>query len=274
MHNDYATECELMTNAAKQCHDIIMKYFRFGETVGEDANVQDKGINNPLTEADLAVDRFLHEALLTARPDYGWLSEETVDNLKRLEKRRVWVVDPIDGTKEFIAGIPQFAISIGLVEDGHPVAAVVYNPASEELFSAYLGGGTTLNGQPIQTSTHAALKDASCLASRSETKRGEWDSFKNELQLTTMGSIAYKLALVAVGRYDMTFTLTPKNEWDFCAGHLLVTEAGGDICRKDRSLFQYNQEHPKTRSVVATNGPLHEPILNRLEDVPLGPDRR
>ncbi|ABK45773.1 3'(2'),5'-bisphosphate nucleotidase [Magnetococcus marinus MC-1] len=274
MPSAYEIECQLMTQAAQQCHDTIMQHFRLGQTVGEGANVQDKGINNPLTAADLAVDGYLHDTLLTARPDYGWLSEETVDNPSRLKNQRVWVVDPIDGTKEFIAGIPQFAISIGLVDNGQPVAAVVYNPALQEMFSAHLGGGAQLNGTPIHTSTRTSLQGARCLASRSETKRGEWDSFTSELQLTTMGSIAYKLALVAMGRYDMTFTLTPKNEWDFCAGHLLVTEAGGAISHKEGSPFIYNQAQPKTRSVVATNGPLHEPLLNRLRDVPLGRDRR
>nr|CRH08039.1 Putative inositol-phosphate phosphatase [Candidatus Magnetococcus massalia] len=274
MNPDYATECALMQEAAKSCHDIIMRYFKHGKELGSEAGVRDKDVGNPLTEADLEVDKHLHKTLLGARPDYGWLSEETADNAERLKKERIWVVDPIDGTKEFIAGIPQFAISIGLVESGTVVAAVVYNPPEQELFSAYLGGGTLLNGEPIHTTERGELQGATCLASRSETKRGDWDDFKDLFELTTMGSIAYKLALVAAGRFDMTFTLTPKNEWDYCAGLLLVEEAGGKVCLKDGESFIFNRPHPKTRSVLATNGLLNPLLLERLQSVPLGPDRR
>ncbi|MBF0621867.1 MAG: 3'(2'),5'-bisphosphate nucleotidase CysQ [Magnetococcales bacterium] len=263
----------LITDAIRKAGNAIMAYYRPGETVSSDAEVRHKSPDNPLTKADLEADRILHEILTQARPDYGWLSEETTDDASRLSKDRVWVVDPIDGTKEYIMGIPQFAVSVGLVENGLPIAAAVYNPAADELFSAARGQGITLNGKPIHTSSREELFGATCLASRSETKRGEWDQFKDELKVSTMGSIAYKLAVVACGRLDMTFTLTPKNEWDFCAGTLLVEEAGGQVTHKDGSPVSFNRTNPKVRSLLATNGPLHQPLLDRLVDVPLSIDR-
>ncbi len=267
------SDITIMEEAAMAAGRVIMGYYRDGQEVSSNAEVSHKSRNNPLTKADLEADQLLHRMLMEARPDYGWLSEETVDNPARLDKRRVWVVDPIDGTKEFIIGLPQFAISIGLVEDGSPVAACVHNPATGELFLAQRGAGASCNHIPISTTLRSELTGASCLASRSETKRGDWDGFKDEFEATMMGSIAYKLSMVAAGRYDMTFTLTPKNEWDFCAGELLVTEAGGRVTHKNGSTCRYNKKNPMVRSLLATNGKLHDDLLLRLKDIPYGPDR-
>ena len=263
----------LMEEAARQAGQRIMNYYQPGEAIAAHANLKDKGRNNPLTKADLEADQLLHKRLMEGRPDYGWLSEETVDDAARLARSRVWIVDPIDGTKEFIMGLPQFAVSIGLVEHGVPIAACIYNPAKDELFSACLQGGMRYNGQVVYCSEKAKLQGASCLASRSETKRGEWDTFHSTLEVTTMGSIAYKLALVASGHFDLTFTLTPKNEWDYCAGTLLVQEAGGSVSHKDGQSCRFNQKDPKVRSVLASNGLLHPELLIFLEKTPLSKDQ-
>ncbi|MEO5363636.1 MAG: 3'(2'),5'-bisphosphate nucleotidase CysQ [Magnetococcus sp. DMHC-8] len=270
LHSDLA----LMEAAARQAGSVIMQYYQPGAPVQSHVHLQDKGRNNPLTKADMEADRLLRTQLLANRPSYGWLSEETTDDATRLACRRVWIVDPMDGTKEFIVGLPQFAVSIGLVEDGHPVAACIHNPASGELFSAILGGGTRLNGQPVRASRQAHLRGASCLASRSETRHGDWEAFRQELAITPMGSIAYKLALVAAGRFDLTFTLTPKNEWDFCAGTLLLQEAGGRVSDKDGQPCRFNQHNPRVRSMLASNGRLHDALLAYLEQAPLSPDRQ
>uniref|UniRef100_UPI002A4E1BD5 inositol monophosphatase family protein n=1 Tax=Candidatus Magnetaquicoccus inordinatus TaxID=2496818 RepID=UPI002A4E1BD5 len=140
--------------------------------------------------------------------------------------------------------------------------------------TASRNGGAYLNGAAITTSKQNQLPGASCLASRSETQRGEWARFNQELAITPMGSIAYKLALVAAGRFDLTFTLTPKNEWDFCAGALLLQEAGGNISHKDGQPFSFNQRSPKVRSVLASNGFLHGALLRYLQATPLSPDRQ
>ncbi|MEO5334949.1 MAG: 3'(2'),5'-bisphosphate nucleotidase CysQ [Magnetococcus sp. YQC-5] len=270
---DLMTTLAIMTQATHEAGEVIMTHYRPGETVSATAEVREKSHNNPLTKADLEADALLHQRLLASHPHCGWLSEETADNPDRLQHRWIWVVDPIDGTKEFIMGIPQFAISVALVAEGQPVAACIHNPASKETFTALAGGGAAFNGTTMHTSVNQELIGASCLASRSETQRGDWNGFKNEWQITTMGSIAYKLALVASGRFDMTFTLTPKNEWDFCAGALLVQEAGGRITHKNGDLLQFNQANPSVRSVLASNGPLHSQLLVRLRDIPYAPDR-
>ncbi|MBF0214376.1 MAG: 3'(2'),5'-bisphosphate nucleotidase CysQ [Magnetococcales bacterium] len=262
-----------MIRAAHEAGVVIMSYFRPGQTVRANAEVRDKGLDNPLTKADLEADALLRHRLLTSHPHCGWLSEETVDHPERLDREQIFVVDPIDGTKEFIAGIGQFALSLALVEQGRPVLACVHNPATGETFTAIRGKGTRLNDQPVRTSLRRELDGASCLASRSETARGDWEPFLHAWRIQTMGSIAYKLALVSCGRFDMTFTLSPKNEWDFCAGELLVQEAGGQVTHKDGTPFRYNQVNPLVRSVLATNGPLHAPLLARLIDTPLAPDR-
>ncbi len=267
------SELSLMERAARRAGEMIMTYFRPGENVADSAGVREKNIGNPLTDADLASDRLLRRLLLENRPDYGWLSEESADSINRVEQERVWVVDPIDGTRGFIRGIPQFAISIALVERGRPIAACVHNPATAELFSATRDGGAHRNGQKITTSDRRTLRGARCLASRSEMRRGEWDAFDDELAITPMGSLAYKLALVACGRFDLTFTLTPKCEWDCCAGVLLVSEAGGTISHKNGQPCRFNRKEPRLRSLLASNGPLHPTLLTRLADTPLSPDR-
>ncbi|MEO5339935.1 MAG: 3'(2'),5'-bisphosphate nucleotidase CysQ [Magnetococcus sp. MYC-9] len=272
--SDLHTDLALMETAARLAGECIMGYFQPGAPVATHVRLKEKGLNNPVTKADLEADRLLRQQLQGGRPDYGWLSEESLDDAARLDRPRVWIVDPMDGTKEFIRGLPQFAISIGLVERGRPVAACIYNPASRELFSAIQGGGARCNGQSIQVSGQEKLVGASCLASRSETRHGEWDRFNQELVITPMGSIAYKLALVAAGRFDLTFTLTPKNEWDFCAGTLLLQEAGGRVTHKDGQPCLFNQKNPRVLSVLASNGRLHAALLNYLKHTPLSPDRQ
>ena len=182
----------------------------------------------PLTEADRLADKVLRETLL--RSQEGWLSEETVDDLERLNRQRVWVVDPLDGTLEFVAGIPEWCVSVALVEEGRAVAAGIMNPATKELFLGSLETGVTYNGEVSKASRNDRLEGSVVLASRSEVKRGEWDRFKNApFVIRPTGSVAYKLARVAAGLADATWTLTPKNEWDVAAGVALVEAAGGFV---------------------------------------------
>src|SRR5580692_5700267 len=182
--------------------------------------------HDPVTEADRAADAVLRKELL--RNDEGWLSEESVDDLTRLRKSHVWVVDPLDGTREFVAGIPEYCISVAMVEDGVPVAGGICNPASNETFLGSLETGLTYNGKPARPSQRTILEGSLLLASRSETKRGEWKPFEGAgFKIRPMGSVAYKLALVSAGLADATFTLTPKNEWDIAGGVALVESGGG-----------------------------------------------
>src|SRR5215469_1871066 len=133
--------------------------------------------HDPVTEADRAIDEVLRQILL--RDGEGWLSEESADDVTRLSKSRVWVVDPLDGTREFVQGIPEFCASIGFVEDGRPVAGGICNPATNETIIGAVDCGVLYNGKPAQPSQKRSLEGASVLASRSEVKRGEWKTFEN-----------------------------------------------------------------------------------------------
>jgi len=220
--------------------------------------------DDPVTAADRAVDDVLRKMLL--RPGEGWLSEETVDDSTRLDKRHVWVVDPLDGTREFVQGIPEFCVSIAMVEDGVPVAGGICNPATNELILGSRDTGVTYNGQPSQPSQRTDLHGALVLASRSEVKRGEWKQFESaEFNIRPMGSVAYKLGLVAAGRADLTFTLVPKNEWDVAAGAALVESAGGWTLKLDNSPLRCNQKNPLISGLLAGSPFLRAPLLELLE---------
>ena len=220
--------------------------------------------HDPVTEADRAVDDVLHKTLL--RADEGWLSEETVDDFTRLDKQRVWVVDPLDGTREFVQGIPEFCVSIAMVENGIPVAGGICNPATDELILGSRETGVTYNGKPAQASQRKDLHGALVLASRSEVKRGEWKQFESvEFNIRPMGSVAYKLGLVAAGRADLTFTLVPKNEWDVAAGAALVESAGGWALKLDHSPLLCNQRNPLISGLVAGGPFLRDPLYALLD---------
>jgi myo-inositol-1(or 4)-monophosphatase len=227
--------------------------------LSEDFEVQYKAKDNPVTAADHAVNDYLRKTL--PRGEEGWLSEETTDDLARLDKRRVWVVDPLDGTKEFVARIPEWAVSIGYVVDGQAVAGGILSPQTDELFLGAAGLGVTYNGKPAKMSARTTLDGALVLASRSEVKRGEWDRFQNAgYTVQAMGSVAFKLARVSAGLADATWTLVPKSEWDVAAGVALVLAAGGKVYYPDESPVSFNNRRPKLTGLVA-----HAPAL--LDDV-------
>ncbi len=220
--------------------------------------------HDPVTEADRAVDAVLRQNLL--RDGEGWLSEETVDDLARLDKSRVWVVDPLDGTREFVQGIPEFCVSIGYVENGKPVAGGICNPATKETIIGAIDCGVTYNGQPAQPSQRKTLKGSLILASRSEVKRGEWQQFlSSDYQIRPMGSVAYKLGLVAAGKADITFTLTPKNEWDVAAGAALVQSAGGFVSTLENTPLVCNRKNPLLTGLLASGPFLREELLAAVQ---------
>ena len=251
-------DLETARAAARAAGQVLLRYY------GSAYRVTEKSADNPVTAADLEANEILKKTILGAFPADGWLSEETVDSEERLGCRRVWIVDPLDGTKEFISEIPEFCVCIALVEDGTPRVAVEYNPVRDELFTACKAGGAFLNGAPIRVSSQVDLRHASVLASRSEEARGEWEPYRSRMRVELSGSVAYKFALVASGRHDATFTLTPKNEWDVCAGTLLVTEAGGMVTDPDGRALRFNNRSTLLPGLVASNQLLHRSILNTI----------
>src|SRR6266699_1867543 len=222
-----------------------------------------KAGHDPVTEADRRVDAILRKELL--RNGEGWLSEESLDDLARLEASRVWVVDPLDGTREFVAGIPEFCVSIAMIEDGRPIAGGICNPATNEIFLGSIDSGLSYQGKPAQASRRTSLSGASVLASRSEIKRGEWKQFENApFTIRPMGSVAYKLARVSAGLAEATFTLTPKHEWDVAAGAALVLSAGGSIRTLEDSDLICNQRDPRLSGLIACGAELKPELMTFL----------
>jgi myo-inositol-1(or 4)-monophosphatase len=218
---------------------------------------------DPVTEADRSVNEVLRACL--PRGDEGWLSEETSDDPVRLGRRRVWIVDPLDGTREFVTGIPEWAVSIGLVEDGRAVAGGVLNPAQGQWFLGSDETGVTMNGRPVRASSSARLESAVVLASRSELGRGEWARFDGQpFRVRPCGSVAYKLAQVAAGLADATWSLVPKHEWDVAAGVALVRAAGGTAFQLDGTEPAFNQRSPRLAGLVATGCGLRGPVAKLL----------
>lgn len=254
--NDLTRELALAKKAARGAGEILRGYWRRGGY-----KIGSKGHDNPVTAADLEADRAIKKLLRDPFPGYGWLSEETVDNDDRLECRRVWIVDPLDGTKEFINGIPEFAVAIALVEDGVPVLGVTYNPIKREMYWAARGVGCHLNTQRVRVTRKRTLKRATVLASRSETARGEWQVFGGMLKVSPTGSVAYKLAMVAAGNADATFTRSPKSEWDIASGAALVIEAGGTITDIKGREIRFNQRNVKLEGLIADNTILHAALM-------------
>jgi myo-inositol-1(or 4)-monophosphatase len=248
------------TEATRRAGQAILSYYN------SSYDVRHKSADNPVTTADLAANRILQQTLLQAFPEAGWLSEESTDHPERLRRDIVWVIDPIDGTKEFIQGIDEFVVVVALVVRQQAELAVTYNPVRQELFHACRGQGAFCNGRPIRVSTTARLQKAVTLASRSEMGRGEFAPFQDVLTVQALGSVAYKLAQVAQGQGDMTFSLVPKHEWDICAGTLLVTEAGGCVSDPQGRPFRFNQPDPLRPGVVATNGLLYEQVMQLIQE--------
>jgi myo-inositol-1(or 4)-monophosphatase len=224
----------------------ILGRFRAGGVLAE----AKPGGRGPVTEADRAVDAAL--ARILPRDGEGWLSEESRDDRSRLSRRRVWAVDPLDGTKEFVEGVPEWCVSVGFVEDGRPVAGGIANPATGEQVLGAVGHGVTYNGRPARMSERRDVEGAVVLASRSEVSRGDWDRYRGApFTVKPMGSVAYKMALVAAGVADATWTLAPKHEWDVAAGVALVTAAGGHVRTLDGSPLVFNQERPWLSGLAA-----------------------
>jgi len=251
---------DILKRIQSALHAAAEVFVRF--TPGE-IETEYKAGHDPVTEADRAVDAVLRQNLL--RAGEGWLSEESVDDASRLSHSRVWVVDPLDGTREFVMGLPEFCVSIGFVENERPVAGGIYNPATKESVIGAVDCGILYNGSPARPSQRESLAGSLILASRSEMKRGEWQQFQGrDFEVRPMGSVAYKLALVAAGKADITFTLTPKNEWDVAAGAALVQSAGGFVCKPDGSELRCNQRDPLLPGLLAGGPRLRTDLLRTL----------
>lgn len=252
-------DLSLLIDAARASGQIALKHFGNGpETWEKTAGA------GPVTEADIEIDQMLRHELLGARSGYGWLSEETEDNATRLEHERVFVVDPIDGTRAFIAGEKHFSHSLAIVENGTPVAAAVYLPVLDMMFAASATSAATLNGSEISVSLQSTSEGATLLAAKPNFQSKNWTPDVPGFIRKFRPSLAYRLCLVAQGAYDAMLTLRDCWEWDIAAGDLIVRQAGGTSSDRHNAPLVFNNSHPKTKGCLAAGPRLHGDIQSRL----------
>lgn len=218
----------------------------------EGLKVQMKPDGSPVTNADLEVNQILQHVLLTAFPKDAWLSEESPDNPSRLQSQRVWILDPIDGTKPFIKSLPHYTISLALIDQGQPAIGVIFNPATQEYFCAIQGQQSTLNGQPISVRTTSVPSRRTFLVNTWQVGKPMLKVWRKEHHCPPLiGSIAYSLALVAAGQVDGMINVGPQNEWDIAAGLLIVQAAGGLVFDRHQHPLQCNQPNPIVDGIMA-----------------------
>jgi len=247
---------DAVTEAAREAGRIAMRHFRSGHATWQ------KGPGQIVTAADIEIDHFLRDALPGIVPA-AWMSEETEDDPARLEADRLWIVDPIDGTRSFAEGKPEFAVSIALVEQRAPVFAIVFNPALDQLFSAIRGKGTRLDGRPVRARSHAGLDGAEIVVSQTEDRRRRFTEWFPQAHVTVIGSLAYKLARVAAGHFDAYFSWRRSHDWDIAAAMLLLAEAGATLSDAHGRPIMLNAAEPTQDGLIAACGKLHGALVAR-----------
>jgi len=255
MHGDH----ELLIAAVREAGALASRHF------GKRNPSWMKKPGQPVSEVDLAVDDLLHQRLCGERPNYGWLSEESAESPDRMDREWLWVVDPIDGTRAFLDSRLEYSVSVALLHFNRPVAAAVFNPGTDELFEATADGGARCNGAPITVSSKDNMDNARVLVSRSEFKTLAGGKALIPCEVSSISSIAYKLALVGSGVTDATVTLTAKSDWDIAAAHLIVSEAGGIMTQADGDALVYNCPHPRHPTVLAAGPALHAMLTAALK---------
>lgn len=253
-----ARDLALLTDAARKAGEIALRFWRQAPKAWE------KPGQGPVTEADLAVNAALRDMLRSARPDYGWLSEEDPDSETRLETEFQFILDPIDGTRSFIAGEDVFAISLAVVHNGVARAGVVYLPALDRLYTATDHGPALKDGQPIMASKQQGIDGARLLTTAQALQPQHWPGGVPDLKRSFRASLAYRLCLVAEGRHDGMLTLRDAWEWDIAAGSLIAARAGAAVTDRTGQTLRFNQPNPLAPGVVVAAPGLHAALLQRL----------
>lgn len=252
-----------MTQAAEKAGAVAKRFW------GKSPKSWEKDQNaGPVSEADLAVNDLLYDTLRQARPDYGWLSEETTDTTDRLNRDRVFIVDPIDGTRSFLAGEKTWAHSLAIAEQGKIVAAVIFLPLLEKMYAASRGAGATLNDRKIHQSGRTTLDQATVLAARPTLNPTYWHGPLPGFERHFRPSLAYRMALVAEGRFDAMITFRPTWEWDVAAGVLISQEAGAKVSDQFGVAPLFNNRHPQLPGLIAAPTQIHDGIYKRLAKFP------
>ena len=247
----------LLQDAARSAGRIALNFF------GKQPETWRKDGGSPVTEADLAVDGFLHQTLLEARPDYGWLSEETLDSSKRLESRRIFIVDPIDGTRGFIKGDDRWCVSVAVVEAGRPVAAALMIPVQNRLLTARAGGGAYCDGKALATTSTKMTPDTLIAGPQSWFDGRRYTEVRARC-VDHAPSLAYRFALVALAEADGAFSKPNSHDWDLAACDLLVHEAGGRLTDLGGQVPIYNRRSLQHDLLVAGNSVVHPQLVRQL----------
>lgn len=261
--HDLKDDHELLCTSVREAGERVLKRYR-----GRPVRRWVKGDKSPVTEADIESNEILKNRLLGARPHYGWLSEECVDDSKRLEAARVFIVDPVDGTRAFIEASPEFTVCGAIVENGAVIAAAVYNPVTDEFFEATLNGGARCNGAPLKANPTDRLEGAKMLGPRHMFEHPGWPSPWPDMKIGYRCSTQYRFALIAKGQYDGALALVRKSDWDVAAGTLIATESGASVSDHLGTAYVFNQPDPCQQALVCAAPGLYPALLERLSHLP------
>jgi len=255
------TDLSLLIQAARAAGDIATGFW------GQSYEVWDKDDNaGPVTQADLQIDKMLKSTLMAQRPDYGWLSEETPDTSDRLTCDYCFIIDPLDGTRSFVAGERTWAHSLAIAKHGRIQTAVVYVPLWDLMYTADRDVGAFVNNDALRVSAAETITGARVITTRPAMSAEHWKNQKcPEFSRHFRPSLAYRMALVAQGRYDAMLTLRDSWEWDIAAGALLIEMAGGAVSDKYGTAIQFNAKWPKTRGIVAGAPAPHRDLIAALD---------
>ncbi|WP_315784470.1 MULTISPECIES: 3'(2'),5'-bisphosphate nucleotidase CysQ [unclassified Bradyrhizobium] len=256
-----SADAGLLRQAVREAGELAHAMF------GTELRKWTKGASSPVSEADMAVNELLERRLRSATPDYGWLSEESADDRARLGHRRVWIVDPIDGTRSYLGSRNDWCVSVALVEDNAPVLAAVYAPVTQEFFFAEQGQGTTLNDRCVRASQGTALDFSRVAGPKPLVERLAPGSTRLELH-PRIGSLALRLCRVSHGALDAAFAGGQSRDWDLAAAHLIVQEAGGKMTALSGETILYNRPEVVHGVLVAAGCDRHADIVAQYRRLP------
>ena len=249
-----ARDLALLTHAARSAGEIALRYWRRSPKAWE------KGDQGPVTEADIAVNDMLQAELRGARPGYGWLSEETPDSLLRQDSECTFIIDPIDGTRAFIAGEQHFSHSLAVAQNGVVTAAVVYLPALDQLYTATQDGPALRDGEPIRCNQKGLADDTNILTTKANLAPHLWRGEPPAFRRSFRASLAYRLCLVADGSFDGMITFRDSWEWDIAAGGLIAQRAGACVTDCQGAALRFNSVTAQTPGVLACAPALHSDL--------------
>jgi myo-inositol-1(or 4)-monophosphatase len=255
----HASDIDLLIDASIAAGKAALSYFR------NDVQVWWKNEGtSPVTAADHAANDVLKDMLIGARPDYGWLSEESEDDVDRLTRTRTFIVDPIDGTRAFMQGKDTWVVSAAIIEAGRPIAGVLFAPSLEEIYVATADGAVTKNGKPLKLAEAGSGERFRLSAADDLVNRLAPATRERIDRVSRIPSLAYRLAMIADGRLDVTLVKPNAHDWDIAAAHLILANAGGRLTDTSGSEPVYNSATPSHGILIASHKPLHDGIIASL----------